>query len=127
MVVGAGDYRQIEAVGEMKDGTLVTLHHVDSLGCAVRQLHRPHSRDALYLVRWQRRHVARDGEHQHGCALTVDRRTATHRVMPLALGIEHGARIDPNRDDVLVMVPRLDRRKQDRHTAPGLRIGCKTP
>jgi hypothetical protein len=124
VIIRSRDEREVERVREFDDVRLPPLDHSNALGCGVAQLHCVQSREAARFVFRKPGKVARNGEYEERCPFTRSecRVVAAHRVVPVALGINRECGVDADCDDVLVLVSRLERRKQYRSVASTHRV-----
>lgn len=122
MIVGAGDDSKIQRVGKPDDVRLLSLNRTDAFWRSIAQLDGIEPRVPMLLVLRNLADVAGNREYEQRRSAGDPERRVAHRIVPVATRINIECGIDPDRDDVLVLVARLQRGKQHRSVAGVLRI-----
>ena len=122
MIVGPSYHSEIQCVGERDYARARLLNHPDPFGCTVAQLNGVQPSEAVQLIVWQLGDVSRNRENQHRNSTRYGHRGVAHRVVPVSLGIERERRVDANCNDVFVLIPCLERRKENSCIASTRRI-----
>lgn len=117
MIVRARDEREIVRLRNAQDGRAVALQHADPFRSTVGELDRDEAGDAGELRLRDRFELPRDREDEDRRIRDIHR-----RIVPLAPAIGCDVRRDVERDDVLGVIPCLERGEEDRRAAAVRRI-----
>lgn len=110
VIVRARNDREVERIGKADDLRLALLYDADSLRRCVAQLDGVESREAVLLVVRNLVDVSRNRENEKRCGSGHCKRGVALRIVPVTLRVERERRVDSDRDDVLVLIARLESR-----------------
>lgn len=112
MIVRPRNHREVQRVSEFEDLRTPTLYHPHALRRRVTQLNRVKPRISVQLVRGQLRQISGNRQNEKRRLCGYCNGSVAHGIVPVALGVDGKGGIDANHDDVLILIPRLQRGKQ---------------
>lgn len=114
MVVRPRNYSEIQRVREFEDRGALSLNRAHPLRRRIAQLNRVQPRETVPLIVRNLGEVARNREDQQRAGSSDHRGCVMCRVVPVARRVNVKTGVDADRDNVLILVTRLERRQQNR-------------